>query len=156
MNYWLLKSEPETFSLADLKRRPRRREHWDGVRNYQARNNLRAMRRGDHAFFYHSNCPAPGIVGVVTIVREAYPDPSAFDTCSPYHDPRSTPDAPRWFMVDVQFERAFDREVTLQELRTHPELAGMALLKKGSRLSVSPVAPAEWEFILTLADASAR
>lgn len=150
MNHWLMKSEPETFSIADLERRPRRTEHWDGVRNYQARNYMREMRRGDQAFFYHSNCDTPGIAGIVEIAREAYPDFTALDPGSPYHDPRSTPDQPRWHMVDVRHVRTFVRVIGLRELKECPELDGMPLLRKGSRLSVMPVSAAHWRFILTL------
>ncbi len=150
MNYWLLKSEPGTFSIADLEARPGRTEHWDGVRNYQARNYMKAMRAGDPAFFYHSNCDAPGIVGTVFIAREAGPDHTALDPESPHFDPRSTPDAPRWFMVDVRHERTFRRVIGLRELRSHPELDDMPLLKKGSRLSVMPVSAVQWRFILAL------
>lgn len=156
MNYWLLKSEPSTFSFADLRARPGSREHWDGVRNYQARNYLRAMQVGDLAFFYHSSCAVPGIAGIVSIERAAYPDPSALDPNSPYYDPRSTPDAPRWFMVDVRHRRAFDPEIGLHELRAHEELSGMVVLRKGNRLSVTPVTADEWNFILSLADRRAR
>jgi predicted RNA-binding protein with PUA-like domain len=145
-----MKSEPETFSIADLERRPRRTEHWDGVRNYQARNYMREMRAGDRAFFYHSNCDTPGIVGTVTIVREAYPDFTALDPDSPYYDPRSAPEQPRWYMVDVRHERTFGRTITLRELKSRPELDGLALLKKGSRLSVMPVSAVHWRFISTL------
>lgn len=150
MNHWLLKSEPGTFSIGDLQRRPQHTEHWDGVRNYQARNYLRAMRAGDHAFFYHSNCATPGIVGTVSIARAAYPDYTAFDPEGAHFDPRSTPDQPRWFMIDVRHERTFRRTIGLQELKSRPELDGMPLVKKGSRLSVMPVTAAQWRFILTL------
>jgi predicted RNA-binding protein with PUA-like domain len=152
MNYWLLKSEPASFSIDDLIKRPGRREHWDGVRNYQARNHLRAMRQGDLAFFYHSSCAEPGIVGTVRIVREAYPDPSALDPDSPYHDPRASTDDPRWSMVDVEYQRRVDPPIGLPELRSHPELAGMIVLRRGNRLSVTPVSADEWRFILALAD----
>lgn len=152
MQYWLFKSEPETFSIEHLKARPGRTDHWDGVRNYQARNFIRDdMRRGDKGFFYHSNCSTPGIVGTVCITREAFPDPTALDPESPYFDPKSTPDNPRWFVVDVRHEQTFRRTITLQELKTHPELDGMALLKKGNRLSVMPVSEQHWNFILSLA-----
>lgn len=156
MNYWLLKSEPITFSLAHLQARPQGREPWDGVRNYQARNHLRAMKAGDQAFFYHSSCAVPGIAGIVRIVRDAYPDPSALNPTSPYYDPRSTVDAPRWFMVDVQYERAFEPEIGLQELRAHEELLDMIVLRRGNRLSVTPVTTAEWNFILSLATRRSR
>lgn len=151
MNYWLLKSEPDVFSISDLERRPGRTEHWDGVRNYQARNYLRdGMRRGDQAFFYHSSCAVPGIAGIVTIVREGYPDFTAFDPRSPHYDPASTPDNPRWYMVDVQHRRSFRRVIGLQELKQCAALAGMPLLMRGSRLSIMPVTPAQWAAILAL------
>ncbi len=150
MNYWLLKSEPGTFSIGDLQHRPQQTEHWDGVRNYQARNYLRAMHAGDQAFFYHSNCAAPGIVGTVSIARAAYPDHTALDPEGAYFDPRSTADQPRWFMIDVHHERTFRRTIGLRELKSCPELDGMPLLRKGSRLSVMPVTVAQWRFILTL------
>lgn len=156
MNYWLLKSEPSTFSIDDLLARPDRTEPWDGVRNYQARNHLRAMRKGDRAFFYHSSCATPAIVGIVRIVREAYPDPSALDPASAGHDPRSTPDAPRWFAVDVRHERTFADPVPLATLRTRPALAGMTILRKGNRLSVTPVTPDEWRVIVELAEGVSR
>lgn len=151
MNHWLLKSEPDTFSIADLARRPGRTEHWDGVRNYQARNYLRdGMRRGDLAFFYHSSCAVPGIAGIVEIVREGYPDFTAFDPGHPHYDPGSTPDKPRWYMVDVRLRRRFKHVISLQELKACPALAGMRLLARGNRLSVLPVTAAEWSAILAL------
>ena len=123
MNYWLLKSEPATFSIDDLKRRPGRTEHWDGVRNYQARNMLReGLKKGDLAFFYHSSCDQPGIAGVVEVVREGYPDFTSFDPDSDYFDPNGAPDKPRWYMVDVRFKRALTRTITLHELKEHPRL----------------------------------
>lgn len=151
MAYWLLKSEPSVFGLDDLARRPKKTEHWDGVRNYQARNYLRAMRRGDLAFFYHSNCAIPGVVGIVEIVREAYPDCTAWDPNSEYYDPRSTPQQPRWFMVDVRLRRRLPRTVTLAEIKAHPALADMPLVQRGSRLSVMPVTARQWHTILELA-----
>ena len=158
MNYWLLKSEPSVFSLDDLRRAPGGRDHWDGVRNYQARNHLRAMAEGDQAFFYHSNCATPAIAGIVEICRSAYPDHTAFDPHSPYYDPKSDPERPRWYMVDVRFLRALPRPVTLQELKQqmhqHPELADLPLLKRGCRLSVMPVSPQAWHAILQLAQAA--
>lgn len=151
MNFWLMKSEPDAFSIDDLIQRPRQTEHWDGVRNYQARNMLRdQMQVGDLAFFYHSNCTPPGIAGIVEIVCEGYPDITAFHPESKYYDPKSTRDNPRWFMVDVKFKEKFERLLSLDELKQHPELAEMQLLKKGNRLSILPVSPAEWHFILTL------
>ncbi len=151
MNHWLLKSEPSTFGIDDLRRAPGGRDHWDGVRNYQARNFMRAMAVGDQAFFYHSNCPQPAIVGVVEICREAYPDFTAFDPDSPYYDPKSSPDKPRWFMVDVRYLRTLPRPVTLQELKQHPQLQDLALLRRGNRLSIMPVDQASWDYILQLA-----
>jgi predicted RNA-binding protein with PUA-like domain len=151
MNYWLMKSEPDAFGIEDLKRRPAQTEHWDGVRNYQARNYMRdGMKKGDLAFFYHSNCPQPGIAGVIEIVREAYPDFTAFDPQNIHYDPQSTPEKPRWHMVDVRFVRALNRIISLKELQTHPALSNMPLLRKGSRLSVMPVMEEQWRYILSL------
>lgn len=151
MKYWLMKSEPGEFSIDDLERRPHQTEHWDGVRNYQARNMLRdEMRIGDLVFFYHSNCAQPGIVGVARIVREAYPDHTAFDPENPHYDPGSDPDKPRWFMVDVQFVRKLRRTIGLSELKDCPELHGFPLIRRGNRLSVMPVSEAQWNFILSL------
>jgi predicted RNA-binding protein with PUA-like domain len=150
MNHWLLKSEPTAISITDLAARPARTEHWDGVRNYQARNYLRQMQRNDLAFFYHSNCPVPGIAGIVKVVREAYPDFTAFDPENQHYDPASTPQRPRWFMVDVRHQRTFKRVISLQELKECPALAGMPLLMRGSRLSVMPVTPAQWDTIAAL------
>lgn len=151
MSYWLLKSEPGVFSIDDLKRAPGRSDHWDGVRNYQARNYMRdAMRKGDLAFFYHSSCAVPGIVGIVEIAREAYPDSTAFDRRSAYYDPKSTPDNPRWFMVDVRYRRTLKRVITLQELKQHRALSAMPLLRKGSRLSIMPVTAEQWDYISNL------
>jgi predicted RNA-binding protein with PUA-like domain len=146
-----MKSEPDVFSIADLARRPRRQAPWDGVRNYQARNYLRAMQKGDLAFFYHSSCPAPGVVGIVEIAREAYPDSSAFDPHSEQHDPKSTPEQPRWFMVDVRLKRAFRTPALLEAIRSERSLRTMPLVQRGSRLSVMPVTAKEWKTILKLA-----
>ena len=150
MNYWLMKSEPDVFGVADLKSRPRQTEHWDGVRNHQARNFLRAMQRGDAAFFYHSSCAEPGVAGIVRIVRVAYPDPSAFDPGSPFHDPRSTPEKPVWFMVDVKLVRETKRFISLSELKANAALKNMRLVQRGNRLSVMPVTAREWNTILKL------
>jgi len=151
MNYWLMKSEPDIFGIDDLRERPRQTEPWDGVRNYQARNMLRdQMRRGDQAFFYHSNCKEPGIVGIMEIVREGYPDDSAWDPKSPHFDPKSTPLQPRWYKVDVRYQLKLRRCITLQELKRHPELAALPLLKRGNRLSIMPVTPDQWRRILIL------
>ncbi len=148
--YWLMKSEPDVFSIDDLAARPRQTEHWDGVRNFQARNLLRAMRRGDLAFFYHSSCPQPGVAGIVEIVRPAYPDFTAWDPASPYYDARSKPEKPYWYMVDVRLKRKLARLVPLAELRANPKLKRMRLLARGNRLSVMPVAREEWEEILRM------
>lgn len=151
MNYWLMKSEPEAFSIDDLANRPQQTEPWDGVRNYQARNMMRdQMKLGDLAFFYHSNCNPPGIVGIVEIVKEAYPDFSAFEADSKYYDPASKPDNPRWFMVEVKFRRKFSRIISLNELKQQAGLAGMQLLKKGNRLSIMPVSAEQWSMIVAL------
>ena len=149
MNHWLMKSEPDTFSIDDLKRKGK--EAWDGVRNYQARNYMRdGMRKGDKVFFYHSNCAEPGIVGVAEVVTEAYPDPTQFDPKSNYFDPGSSRDNPRWMLVEVKFVKKLKRTITLKELQGDPALAEMPLVRKGNRLSVMPVAAAEWRHILTL------
>jgi len=151
VNYWLFKSEPDVFGIDHLMARPDQTEHWDGVRNYQARNMMRdEMQAGDLAFFYHSNCAEPGIVGVVEVVRAGYPDFTAFDPDTKYFDPKSDPENPRWYMVDVKFQRRLKRTITLAELKDRPELEGMPLVRKGNRLSVMPVAPDHWAFILGL------
>jgi len=152
MNYWLFKSEPETFSIDDLRSRPKQTEHWDGVRNYQARNFLRdEITVGDSGFFYHSNCPTPGIVGCFDIVKAGYPDFTAFDAKSDHFDPASTPEKPRWFMVDVRFKKKFDRIISLEEIKHHPLLKTMLVARRGNRLSITPVSEKEWEIILELA-----
>lgn len=151
MRYWLMKSEPDTFGIDDLMQRPRQTEHWDGVRNYQARNMLRdEMKKGDHAFFYHSSCDEPAIVGIVEIVRASYPDFTAFDPESPHFDPKSTTDSPRWYMVDVRFRRKLRRPITLAELKQQPALVGLPLLRRGNRLSILPISAEEWKYILSL------
>lgn len=155
MKYWLMKSEPTAFGIDDLRRKPRQTDHWDGVRNYQARNMMRdEMRVGDQVFFYHSNCDEPGIVGIVEVTREGYPDHTAFDPDSKYHDPQSDPDQPRWMMVDVRFVKKLSRTIGLQELKANPALAGMRLVQKGNRLSVMPVSRREWELILAMEQAT--
>ncbi|HWP94680.1 MAG TPA: EVE domain-containing protein [Gammaproteobacteria bacterium] len=152
MRHWLMKSEPDVFSIDGLAAQPRQTAAWDGVRNYQARNMLRDdMRRGDLAFFYHSSCAVPGVVGIMEITRTAYVDPSQFDPAGPYYDPRSSPDKPRWYMVDVTLVRRFPRIVTLTEMRADPVLSGMLALRRGNRLSITPVTTAEWERVLALA-----
>ncbi len=135
--YWLVKSEPEVFSIEDLKKK--KRTSWEGVRNYQARNNLKAMREGDLVLFYHSSVDPPGISGLARVVKEAYPDHFAFDRKSKYFDAKSDPAAPRWFMVDVEFVERFPALLTLERLKADSKLAGMVVLQKGSRLSVQPV-----------------
>ena len=153
MNHWLLKSEPDSFSIEDLAAKPKQTTAWDGVRNYQARNTLRdSMKKGDTAFFYYSSCDVPGIAGIVRVVKEGYPDKTAFDPKDDHYDPDSDPKSPRWFVVDVKLVRKLKRIITLDELRRHAddELAAMRLLQRGNRLSVTPVSEAEWEFILTL------
>jgi predicted RNA-binding protein with PUA-like domain len=143
-----MKSEPDVFSIDDLRARPGGTERWDGVRNYQARNFLRdGMRVGDRAFFYHSSCTQPGIVGEMTIARDAYPDPTAADPSSPYYDSKHTADTPRWVAVDVKFETKYPAVLGLHELKRHPELREMPLLARGNRLSVMPVSAEQWQFI---------
>lgn len=147
--YWLMKSEPEAFSIDDLKRRAPKAEGWDGVRNYQARNMMRdQMQVGDLAFFYHSNAKPSGIAGIMQISKQAYPDPTQFDPNSKYYDPTATPDNPRWFMVGVTFKQKFGQLISLEELKQHPGLANMPLMRRGNRLSIMPVTEAEWGVIL--------
>ncbi|MEW6647984.1 MAG: EVE domain-containing protein [Pseudomonadota bacterium] len=151
MNYWLMKSEPDVFGIDHLANRPKQTEHWDGVRNYQARNMLRdQMQVGDQVFFYHSNCKVPGIVGIAEIVRAGYPDHTARNPEGKYYDPKSTEDKPIWYMVDVRLVRKLKRTISLEELKQRAELADMPLVRRGNRLSVMPVAPQEWEAILAL------
>jgi predicted RNA-binding protein with PUA-like domain len=153
MNYWLFKSEPDSFSIDDLEAAPRHTSAWDGVRNFQARNMLRdSIKKGDQAFFYHSSCPVPGIAGIVSIVKSGYPDATALDPKHHHYDADSSSAAPRWFVVDVKLLRKFSRIVTLDELRAHADkrLANFTLLRRGNRLSVMPVAKKDWEFILEL------
>jgi predicted RNA-binding protein with PUA-like domain len=153
MNYWLMKTEPSTFGIDDFARRPKKTAMWDGVRNYQARNMLRDdFKKGDLAFIYHSSADVVGVAGIVAVARTAYPDPTQFDKKSDHYDPGSRREDPRWFVVDVQLKRRFKRVITLDELRQHEsrELNGMLLLKRGNRLSITPVSAAHWEFILTL------
>jgi predicted RNA-binding protein with PUA-like domain len=153
MRYWLMKTEPSSFSVGDLAAAPRRTTAWDGVRNYQARNLLRdEMKKGDQAFLYYSSTEVPGIVAIMQIVKEGYPDPTAFDRKHHHYDAGSDPQNPRWFMVDVQLKRPLARTIALEELRAHAtkELKGMALLRPGNRLSVTPVEAAHWKFILSL------
>ena len=151
MNYWLMKSEPDTFGINDLCNKPGQTEHWDGVRNYQARNMMRDdMKLGDQVFFYHSNCDVPGIVGIMEVVREGYPDFSAFDPDDPHFDPKSDPANPRWMMVDVRYVKTLSRVISLKELKGYPELADLALIRRGNRLSIMPVSATQWDFIVGL------
>jgi predicted RNA-binding protein with PUA-like domain len=151
MNYWLMKSEPSVFSLDDLQNKPNQTYCWDGVRNYQARNMMRdEMKVGDLAFFYHSNCKEPGIIGIMQVVKESYPDFSAFNPNHAYFDPKSSVENPRWFMVDMQFIRKLSRIITLQELKTRPELEDLAVVRRGNRLSILPVSAPQWELIVSL------
>lgn len=151
MNYWIMKSEPGAFSIDDLKNMPEQTEHWDGVRNYQARNMMRdQMKIGDQVFFYHSNCKVPGIVGIMEVVREGYPDHTAFDPQSKYFDPKSDPQKPRWMMVDIKYVRHTRRVIPLTELKACPQLENMQLVRKGNRLSIMPLTAQEWEMILHL------
>jgi predicted RNA-binding protein with PUA-like domain len=150
MNHWLIKSEPDVFSIRDLAKAKRQTTHWEGVRNYQARNFLRAMQVGDLALYYHSNATPSAVAGIVEIVRTAYPDPTAWDESSDYHDPKASPENPIWSMVDVKLVATFPREVPLDELRTVKALAGMELLRRGSRLSVQPVTAAQFRTIQKL------
>jgi predicted RNA-binding protein with PUA-like domain len=151
MRYWLFKSEPECFSIDDLSRRPKKTEHWDGVRNYQARNMLRdEIKKGDLGFFYHSNCSPPGVAGIIEVMKEGYPDFTAWDRHSEHYDPNTTPDKPRWYMVDVKFVQKFPRLISLDEIKHHPKLQTMLINRKGNRLSITPVTLEEWKVIVGL------
>jgi predicted RNA-binding protein with PUA-like domain len=152
MNYWLMKSEPSVFGIEHLAKAKNSTTGWDGVRNFQARNYLKEMQQGDLVFFYHSSCEIPGIAGVAAVQREAYPDPTQFDKKNDHYDAGSRREDPRWVVVDVQLKRRFKRVITLDELREHEsrELDGMLLLKRGNRLSITPVSEAHWQFILSL------
>jgi len=152
MNYWLIKSEPDAFSIDDLKNCPGRADHWDGIRNYQARNFIRdTMRKGDLALFYHSSCAKPGVVGICEIVSAAYPDHTAFDPASKYFDPGSDPENPRWLMMDVRYKRKLKRLISLEEIKQHAErLDGLPLIRRGNRLSIMPVDKAHWDLIISL------
>lgn len=153
VNYWLMKTEPESYSIDDLQNAPDQTTSWDGVRNYQARNFMQSMDAGDMVLFYHSG-KKPSVAGVAQVVREAYPDHTQFDPDSKYFDPKAAPDAPRWFMVDVRLVHRFPRPVPLARLRADDRLAGMVLLKKGNRLSVMPVAAREFEVVKELGEAA--
>jgi len=154
MRYWLMKSEPDAYGIEHLAKD--KSTHWNGVRNYQARNFMRdQMALGDPVFFYHSNCEEPGIVGIAEVSKLAYPDASQFDRKSKYYDPESSSDDPRWLNVDIRFVKRLG-PVSLAELRLHEELANMRILQRGNRLSITPVDPAEWKFVLRLAEKSGR
>ena len=148
MNYWLMKSEPDEFSIDALAKK--KLEPWSGVRNYQARNYLREMHVGDGVLFYHSSCEIPGVVGIATVASEAHPDLTQFDPNSDYFDAKSTRAAPRWSLVDVKYKRKLKRVITLTELKTYRELKDLILIRPGNRLSVLPVSKGHWDFILEL------
>jgi predicted RNA-binding protein with PUA-like domain len=149
MKYWLMKSEPDEFSIDDLKKVGR--EPWSGVRNYQARNFMKSMQVGDAVLFYHSSCAVPGVVGIAEVVSDAYPDPTQFKPKSDYYDPASKPEEPRWWLVDVGFKRKLKRVVTLEALKAEADALGeFALLNRGNRLSVLPVTAAQYKHILSL------
>ncbi|MBY5936544.1 EVE domain-containing protein [Marinobacter nauticus] len=152
MAKWLVKTEPSECGIDDFARQPEGVIPWDGVRNYQARNFLAKMREGDLVFIYHSSCKRIGIAGIVRVVKSAYPDPSQFNPESPYYDPKSTAENPRWQAVDLQFERKLPALISLDTLKAMPELSELALVRRGSRLSVMPVSDAEWQQILHLVD----
>lgn len=151
MNYWLMKSEPETFGIEHLQRASNSTHCWDGVRNYQARNYMRdSMNIGDQAFFYHSNCKVPGIVGIAEIASESYPDYTAFNPESKYYDPKTNRDNPRWFMRDIKLVKIFKDIISIKELRSNLLLEKMVILKPGNRLSITPVTKQEWQAILKM------
>jgi predicted RNA-binding protein with PUA-like domain len=150
VKYWLFKTEPGCFSFDDLKNRPDMTEHWDGVRNFQARNFLRdEIRAGDRVLFYHSGIPVPAVVGVAEVVRDGYPDSTALDPTGEHFDPKASPANPIWYMVDVRYRAPFPRPVSLEQIKGNPLLAGMPLVKR-SRLSIQPVTPDEWRIILVM------
>ncbi len=152
MQYWLFKSEPDAFSIDDLFAMPNATDHWDGIRNYQARNLMRdAMKKGDKGFFYHSSCKVPGVVGEVKIVSAAYDDFTALEKKSKYYDPKATPENPRWCMVDVQATKQYAEVISLNQLKEVPGLEAMQLLRRGNRLSIMPVTADEWRIVRNLA-----
>lgn len=156
MNYWLLKTEPETFGIQHLEKMPKKITPWEGVRNYQARNFIREMTLNDLGFFYHSSCKVPGIVAITKVVKAPYPDDTALDPNSAYYDPKSTPEKPRWYRVDLQLVEKFDQIISLTQLRANPKLAEMILLKPGNRLSVLPVTKAQWLEVCKMAGSEFR
>ncbi len=152
MKFWLMKSEPDVYSIKDLADEPEQTDYWDGIRNYQARNFMRdEMKKDDLAFFYHSRCKVPGIVGTMRIVSNAYPDHTAFDPSEKYFDPKSDPDNPRWLMVDVRLEITFENIVSLSDMRAERSLVNMRVLQRGNRLSITPVTQQEWNRIMYMA-----
>ena len=155
MAYWLMKSEPDAYSIDHLRSQKRRTDHWDGIRNYQARNFMRdQMKKSDLAFFYHSNCAEPAVVGIMEIACAAYPDHTAFNSNEKYFDAKSDPDNPRWLMVDVRFKKKFKNPVTLQSIKAQKKLGDMRLVQRGNRLSILPVAALEWRHIVKMAGES--
>lgn len=151
MNYWIFKSEPDAYSWSDLLSEENKTEHWDGIRNYQARNFLRdKVKIGDKVFFYHSNCKIPGIIGIATVVKESYPDHTAFDPSQKYYDPKSDPENPRWYMVDIQAEKELRNFVSLHDMKSLDTLSDMKLVQKGNRLSIMPIEKHHFELILEL------
>jgi predicted RNA-binding protein with PUA-like domain len=150
--YWLMKSEPEAYSIHDLAAEPTRTTHWDGVRNYQARNFMRSMGVGDRVLFYHSNVEPPAVAGAAVVARMAYPDFTALDPADKHYDPKATQESPIWEMVDIRLDRVFSQPIPLDALRANPGLKGMELLRRGSRLSVQPVSREHFEIVLKLAD----
>ncbi len=153
MNYWLFKSEPSTYSIDDLANAANNTDHWDGIRNYTVRNMIRnQIKKNDQGFFYHSSCSKPGIIGIVKVTKESYPDHTAFDPSSKYFDEKSDLDSPRWFMFDVKLIKKFPAIIPLELLRKENSLNGMQLLKKGNRLSITSVSAIQWEHIISLAE----
>ena len=152
MKYWLVKSEPDVFSIDDLAECPGQTRWWKHVRNYQARNFMRdEMQPGDQVFFYHSNIDVPAIVGLAEIASPAYPDPDAFDPTAKYYDPKSDPENPRWFLVDIRLVRILEQPISLREIKEHVEpLGDLPLIRRGNRLSVMPVAHEQWDYIMSL------
>ena len=149
MKYWLMKNEPEDYSIDDLKND--KTEPWDGIRNYQVRNMIRDdMKKGDQAFFYHSNCETPGICGIMEICKESYPDHTAFDRKAKHYDKKSKPETPTWLMVDVKFKRKLKKVISLTELKSHKKLSNMKVVQRGNRLSITEVSKQDWLYILAL------
>lgn len=154
--YWLMKSEPDVYSFEDLQNDEDATTHWDGVRNYVARNNMQAMKKGDRVFFYHSRQSPPAVAGIAEVVRTAYPDHTQFDEGSSYHDPKSDPDDPRWHMVDIRAVEELPAPVTLHEMKDNPKLADMSVTQRGQRVSVLPVEKDEWDEVLRMAREKAK